>query len=122
MQEVLEVINAQMQAIGVQYYDMTNTSAKVTYPYATGEFTQSGFDYETMQNQGDLLLDLWTRNERLELVGLCDKLQKHFSNFMTEKKGVIVHIEYAGSTPLRTNDNTLKRLQVNLNVTWWKGV
>lgn len=121
METVLSIINDEMKSLNINYYYMINESPKIEYPYVTGELTQNGFDYETMTSKGDLLLDLWTRNERLELIRLCDKLKNHFMNFMKEKDGVIVHIDYATSMPISTNDNTLKRLQVNLDVTWWKG-
>lgn len=121
MEQVLEVINEQMQILGIQYFDMINTSAKVTYPYVTGELTQSGYSYEDGSNTADLLLEAWTRNERLELIQLCEKIKNHFKDFTTEKNGVVMHISYMGAIPQRTNDYGLKKSQINLDIHYWEG-
>lgn len=121
METVLEIINDEMKSLNINYFHMVNASPKIVYPYVTSELSVNAFDYEIMVNQGDLILDLWTRNERLEIIKLCDNLKKHFMNFMKEKDGVTVHIDYATSMPIRTNDNTLKRVQMTFDVTWWEG-
>lgn len=121
METVLKMIYEHMQEIGVQYYDMTNTSPKITYPYVTGELTQNRFDDETGQNGGDLLLEAWTRGERLELVKLCETIKQHFKYLTAVENGTYAQFEYAGAMPQRTNDNSLKKLQINLSVTWWEG-
>lgn len=121
METVLTVINEEMQSLGIQYYNMTNTSPKVTYPYVTGEFLQSLYDFEDGSNGGDLLLELWTRGEMLELIRLNDKIKQHFKDLIKEKDGEVIHFSYMGATPQRTNDNMLKKLQINLEITWWEG-
>ena len=83
MEQVLEVINEQMQILGIQYFDMINTSAKVTYPYVTGELTQSGYSYEDGSNTADLLLEAWTRNEFS-----CAKKSKNILKISQQKKTV----------------------------------
>lgn len=121
METVLKAIYEETQAVGVQYYDMTNTSPKVTYPYVTGELTQSLYDFEDGSNNGDLLLEAWTRGERFELVSLNEKIKQHFKDLIKEKDGKVIHFSYVGAIPQRTNDNTLKKLQINLDITWWEG-
>ena len=121
METVLKVIAQEMQKIGVQYYDMTNTSGKITYPYVTGEFTQSEYEFEDGSNRGDLLMDAWNRGQRLDLVKLNDKIKAHFKDFRKIVDGVAIHISYMGAVPIRTNDDSLKRLQINLDINWWEG-
>ena len=121
MLEVLKAINEQMQALNLQYYDIINNSSKVTYPYLTGELSQSLFDVETGRNEADLLIDLWTRNERLEIVKINEQLKAHFSNLDVVKDGIYIHFDYGSCTPVATNDYTLKRLQVIISIVWWKG-
>ena len=122
MQTILKVIAEEMAKIGVDYYDMINTSGTVTYPYITGEFTQSEYDFEDGHNRGDLLMDAWNRGSRLDLVKINDKIKDHFRDFRTTKDGMTIHISYMGAVPIRTNDDSLKRLQINLDIHWWEGV
>lgn len=121
METVLKVINEEMNAIGVQYYDMTNTSPKITYPYVTGEFTQNDYNFEDGRNSGDLLLEAWTRGERLELIRLNENIKQHFKDFRKVEDGTAICVSYVGAIPVRTNDNSLKKLQINLEINWWEG-
>lgn len=121
MLDVLKAISEQMKHLNLQYHDIMNNSEKVTYPYITGELSQSLYDVETGRNEADLLLDLWTRNERLEIVKVNEQLKAHFSNLDVVKDGAYIHFDYETCVPVATNDYSLKRLQVILSITWWKG-
>lgn len=122
MENVLNVINEEMKKLGIDYYYLTNTSESVTYPYVTGEYYESGYTFEDGSTEANLLLEAWTRGSNLDLVRLNDDIKEYFKDFRTIKDGCAIHISYASNYPRRTNDINLKKIEINLDIRYWKGV
>lgn len=121
METVLAIIEREMRLIGIDYHFMINKSAPVIYPYVTGEYNESEYSFEDASNSGEMLLEAWTRGSYLELIRLNDKIKQHFKDFRVFENGISLHIAYNGNYPRRTNDNTLKKLEIHLQIEYWEG-
>ena len=122
MQKVLEIINHEMALLGINYFYLTNDSPQIVYPYVTGEYSESEYTYEDGANSGEMLLECWTRGSNLDLVELNEKIKDHFRNFKAYDNKFACYIAYNSNYPRRTNDNSLKKLEIHLSVVYWEGV
>lgn len=121
MEEVLKIINEQMKALGVEYYYLYNNAPKVNYPYVTGEFTQNNYSYEDGSNNGDMLLECWSRGSQLSLVYLLQRIKEHFEDLRIVKDDIVAHISFNSAYPVRTNDVELLKTEIHLDITYWEG-
>lgn len=121
MKEILKIINEQMKAIGVEYYYLYNNAPTVNYPYVTGEFTQNTYSYEDNSNSGDMLLECWNRGSQANLVALHQKIKEHFRDLQVIKDNTVAHIAYNSAYPIRTNDASLFKVEIHLDITYWEG-
>lgn len=121
MKEILQIINEQMKALGIEYYYLYNNASNVKYPYVTGEYTESGYSYEDNSNSGDMLLELWNRGSQLELIELSNKIKNHFRYLQVSKGQVFANIVYNSAMPIRTNDASIFKLEIHLDVNYWEG-
>lgn len=121
MKEILQIINEQMKALGIEYYYLYNNASNVKYPYVTGEYTESGYSYEDNSNSGDMLLELWNRGSQLELIELSNKIKNHFRYLQVSKGKVFANIVYNSAMPIRTNDASIFKLDIHLDVNYWEG-
>ncbi|MFI3173124.1 MAG: hypothetical protein R3Y58_12270 [Eubacteriales bacterium] len=123
MTEVLGYINAQMEEIGIPYEFMMWT-AKVTYPYFVGEYSETDPVTEDGLEEKTFIVTGTTRNSWAELMEVQEKIKKHF-NPITGKTAILesgsgIAVFYSTSFPVPTGEEELKRLQINLNVKLWK--
>lgn len=119
---VLQVFKTELEKLGINYSYMMNESEKVVYPYVTGEFSENDWTYENLMASGTMLLEAWTRNTWAELTELAEKIKVHFSEFQTIINGVAVAINYTTAMPRRTNDIELKKMEIQLDCVYWKGI
>lgn len=119
---VLQVFKTELEKLGINYSYMMNESEKVTYPYVTGEFSENDWTHENLMASGNMLLEAWTRNTWAELTELTEKIKAHFSEFQTIQNGVAVAINYTTAMPRRTNDIELKKMEIQLDCVYWKGI
>lgn len=118
---VLEIINNEFEKLGVDYYYMTNTSGKVTYPYCTGEYSESNYSNENRESNGDLLVELWSKNGDIESLKTIEKIKEHFSEFQTVQKVLALAINFGSFVERRTGVENLKKYEMHMSVTYWKG-
>ncbi|MFI3173554.1 MAG: hypothetical protein R3Y58_14465 [Eubacteriales bacterium] len=123
MTEVLGYIDAQMEEIGIPYEFMMWT-AKVTYPYFVGEYSETDPATEDGLEDKTFILTGTTRNSWAELIEAQEKIKKHF-NSITGKTAILdsgsgIAVFYSTSFPVPTGEEELKRLQINLNIKLWK--
>ena len=121
MIDVLEIINKELNDLGIEYYYFYNTSETVTYPYVTGEFTQSDYTFEDGANYGDFLLEVWNRGKMLPILEVVQKIKDHFRDFRYVEGNKTFHISFQSAVPLRTNEETLNKYEVHLDVYYWEG-
>lgn len=121
MDKLLQIINEEMNKIGIDYYYLYNNSPNVTYPYVTGEYTESDYEYEDNHNGGDLLLECWTRGSQLELLNLHQKIKEYFRELRVSKNDIYAVISYNTANDVRTNDATLFKKEIHLDINYWEG-
>lgn len=121
MKKLLSIISQEMSNLGIDYSYLYNEKSKVTYPYVTGEYTESEYIFEDNSSHGDMLLECWSRENDLILIELAEKIKKHFEDYYYSEKGFGVHIVYNSAFPVRTNDNDLFKYEIHLNTVYWKG-
>lgn len=120
---VIEVVNAEMQNLGIPYEFMRWTGAQ-EYPYFIGEYTETPTDTEDGYEEATFILTGTTRGAWLELENNKKKIKDHFPNTCGLRKstanGAVV-IYYDNSFPVDTGEDDLKRIQINLKVKTWRG-
>lgn len=121
MKEILQIINAEMQSLGIEYYYLYNNASTVKYPYVTGEYTETGYSFEDNSNRGDMLLEVWNKGSQSNLIEVLNKIKNHFRDLYITKDTVVAHIAFNSAMPVRTNDSSLFKLQINLDINYWEG-
>lgn len=121
METLLDIFQREMELLGIDYSYMTNSKPKITYPYVTGEYSESEFAFENGASGGDLMLEAWNRGNNLDLIRLNEKIKKHFCDFRKIEGNIAIRIVYNGNFPRRTNDNGLKKSEIHLDVMYWEG-
>lgn len=110
-----------MMELGIDYHFMTNDKEKVTYPYVTGEYYESGYSNENAMTTGQLLLEGWMRGNFSELHGVATKIKSHFDMLQVVTNEVAVAFEFNSFNPLRTDDPELKKFEIYIDIVYWKG-
>lgn len=121
MQDVLEIIDKELTKLGVEYYYFYNTSPVVTYPYVTGEYTESDYVFEDGAHYGDMLLEVWNRGKIMPILQVVEIIKDHFKDFRYVEGNKTFHISYTSAVPIRTNEETLNKYEVHLDVYYWEG-
>ena len=121
MENVLSVIAAEMDKLGIDYHYVYNDSVNITYPYATAEYSANDYVDEDMSTSADMLLEVWNRGGYTPLIEVDKKIKKHFSDFRFTSEGFAVCVSYAGCYTRRTNDTKLKKLEIHLDIKMWEG-
>lgn len=118
--KVISVIAEEMKNLNINYALM-QWNKDVAYPYFTGEFYENSFKYEDGSTGGEMLLEGWTRGTWTELYELTEEIKSHFANFSTIQDNTGISITYLNSSPIRTGDIQLKKIQIRLDIKTWKG-
>lgn len=121
MKEILQIINTEMQSLGIEYYYLYNNASTVKYPYVTGEYTETSYSYEDNSNSGDMLLEVWNKGSQKELIEVQNKIKNHFRDLHINTSTITAHIAYNSAIPVRTNEASLFKLQINLDINYWEG-
>lgn len=121
MNKVLEIINSEMTSLGLDYSYMTNDKEKVTYPYWTGEYFESGYSSENAMTSGQLLIEGWMRGSYYNLIAEAERIKAHFDALQIVVNGVAIAFEFNSMSSLRTDDPELKKIEINIDIVYWKG-
>ena len=124
IQSILAACGNELNKIDVPYAFM-RWASPVNGRYWVGEYTESPTNTEDGYEEGTLILTGTTHGTWLELMQDQEKIKDHFPVIgglrISTDKGVMV-IFYGHSFPVPTDEASLKRLQVNLQVKAWKGM
>lgn len=124
MKSILGLVQDELQTIGVPYEYMRWTSP-VEYPYFIGEYSETVTDTEDGYKECTLMLTGTTRGSWLELENYKELIEDHFPSVgglrRTTANGVVVFF-YENSFPIDTGEADLKRIQVNIQIKFWKGI
>ncbi|MDL2224678.1 hypothetical protein LJC20_00495 [Eubacteriales bacterium OttesenSCG-928-M02] len=117
---VLKIINTEMGNMGLNYeYD--EFTKELVYPYFVGEFSENEYSYEDGSTRGEVILICFHRGTRAEMLAAKELIKDKFRDYrLTTDKGAI-HIGYSREMFLRTGEADLKRMEIYLDVSYWKG-
>lgn len=122
MKDVLGVLKEELvDNLNLRYCLGEYDKPKVQYPYIVGEYLEDANTNEDNRKSGQIILSIFTRGKRIELENVADNLQEHFKFFCKEKNNSMVSIEYEHRLMVSTNDETIKKLEVYLKFSKWKG-
>ena len=75
----------------------------------------------TKKTSGTLILDGWTRNDRLELLHADKKIKEVFRSLVAVVGDKAFFIRYGGSSMIPTGDMELKKITITLFLQEWEG-
>ncbi len=120
---IIETIEQEFNNLSITYEFMQWTG-DLEYPYFVGEYLETPTDTEDGYEETEFILTGTTRGAWLELENCKKKIKDHFPNPHGLRKstadGAVV-IYYDNSFPVKTGEDDLKRIQINLKVKKWRG-
>lgn len=119
----LGYIEQELRKISVPY-EFGQWTKAVKYPYFVGELGQDNITAEDGVSETAFILNGWNRGKTLDLEVIKEKVIKHFNpiyglRIPTETGALIITYESANYIP--QNDSDLKKIEINLKITEWKG-
>ena len=127
--EALKIISDAMKTLGISYSFMgegleEDADGNPVYPYYTGEYQEIEPMYESGLQESLFILTGYSRTTWEALENDKEKIERYFPcdsgrKAITES-GSAVAIFYLRSTPVRTTDAELKKIQINLDVKEWR--
>ena len=119
----LGYIEQELRKISVPY-EFGQWTKAVKYPYFVGELGQDNITAEDGVIETAFILNGGNRGKTLDLEVIKEKVMKHFNpiyglRIPTETGALIITYESANYIP--QNDSDLKKIEINLKITEWKG-
>lgn len=119
----MKIINEAMTELGLNY-EFMEWSKELIYPYFVGEYQETESTTEDGLQESTFILSGFTRGKWLDLEEAKVKIENYFNKIsgkiVTDNKENAVAIFYGNSTPVRTGDAELKRIDIYLKVKEWK--
>lgn len=120
MIDVLKFIKEKMEAAGINY-QFGEWKGAAKYPYFVGEYTTDDYVDENKKTSGTLILDGWTRNDRLELLHVDKKIKEVFRSLVAVVGDKAFFIRYGGANMFPTGETELKKITITLSIQEWEG-
>lgn len=120
----LNFISSKLKEIDIPYC-FEEWTKKITYPYFVGEYTESEPLNEDGESESTFMLTGTTNGSWLELERQKERIRRLFPDIgVTEilSGDIAIAVMYAGSMPVPTGTDQLKRMQINLKVKEWRVV
>ena len=120
-EEVLEIISSMMKSLALKYSFM-ELKGKPEYPYFTGEYLETPSQGEEGMQEGTFILTGHARNSWEALESAKRIIKNHITKagkMVTTANGSVVAIFYENSTPVKSVDKELKKIQINLKIKEW---
>lgn len=123
MKTVLQWISETLEAIGVPY-EFEEWTDSIVYPYTVGSFEEAPPLYEDGLENKVFIIDGFTRHEWIELFDIQEKIKQCFppvegkTAILDSGSGIAVY--YDTSYPIPTGEEGLKKLEIRLQVKFWK--
>ena len=120
--EILKYMNLRLKKIlPYQYYEWKTA---VEYPYWIGEYSEVESDSEDGFGEDVLMVTGTTTGSVIELEDGKEVLQRAFPKISGHhavlESGTNIIVYYDTSTSVPTDNNDIKRIQVNLKIKSWK--
>lgn len=120
MTDVLSLMNEQLEQLGLNYEFDQMTKKPLTYPYWVGDYTLTDSETEDGRIDGVFILTGFSRTKRLELEIEKEKIEEKFKNgFSKIKNQKSINFFFSDSFNVPSDDNDLKRCQVNISFKVW---
>lgn len=120
MIEVLKLIKEKLEAAGMNY-QFGEWKGAIKYPYFVGELTVDDYVDENQKTSETLILDGWTRNDRLELLHADKKIKEVFKSLVAVIGNKAFFIRYGGANMFPTGETELKKITITLFIQEWEG-
>lgn len=115
---MIATVNEQLTQLGIPYAYMEWTQG-VNFPYCVGECIEFPTENEHGCTESTFILTVVGRNDYAELYAIRDIVLRAFppvGKAIQNPDGSVVVIHYSDSLPIPSEDTTIKRLQINLDV------
>lgn len=123
MEEVMKWIAQQMDAIGVPY-EFGEWTEAINYPYAVGDYDEAPGVYEDGVSDSTFRITAFTRHTWAELYGIDAKIKQHFPHIAGRQAvlpdGSGIAAFYDSSAPAPTDEEDLKKLEIRIEIKFWK--
>lgn len=118
----LGFIDEQLRKISVPY-EFGEWTARIVYPYFTGEITEEPVMTESGLEESTMILNGFHRGKYIDLEMVKEKIRAHFHPVhglqgWTDDGAIVVFYDGCFSVP--TGEQDLKRIQINLKIKEWK--
>lgn len=123
MTDVIKWIASQLEIIGVPY-EFEEWTDVIKYPYFVGDYDESPGAFEDGVSDSFFRITGFTRHTWSELYEVDEKLKKYFPHvegrtaILDDGSGIAVF--YDSSAPTPTGEEGLKKLEIRLQVKFWK--
>lgn len=127
MEEVLNFVNTELDAIGIPY-EFLEWTQTVSYPYFVGEYSEFEPTLENNEEEKTFILTGFCRGNgsRMKLERMRALIEKHFDpvngRIATLDSGSVVAVFYGNSIYVPTGEDELYKIQINLSLKLWKVV
>lgn len=127
MEEVLNFMNTELDAIGIPY-EFLEWTQTVSYPYFVGEYSEFEPTLENNEEEKTFILTGFCRGNgsRMKLERMRALIEKHFDpvngRIATLDSGSVVAVFYGNSIYVPTGEDELYKIQINLSLKLWKVV
>lgn len=129
MLEVLNVLNAHLEQLGLNYEFGQYSKTPPDYPYWVGDYTESDGMTEDGKEIPVIILSGFTRGKFIDLETEKEAIKEHFKMGVSEVvqtdsgKKVSVNIWFLDSMniPNTENEMDMKRCEIHLQTKIWKG-
>lgn len=127
MEEVLNFMNTELDAIGIPY-EFLEWTQTVSYPYFVGEYSEFEPTLENNEEEKTFILTGFCRGNgsRMKLERMRALIEKHFDpvngRIATLDSGSVVAVFYGNSIYVPTGGDELYKIQINLSLKLWKVV
>lgn len=118
----LKAVSDAMTALNLSYALREYDATSYTYPYWVGDYTEINPDTEDGLQASTFMLTGTTRGTWLELETAKESIRAYFG--LTGKEfiaadGSVAVISYSSADMIPSDDENLKRMQINLDIKEW---
>lgn len=118
--ESLKFINEALKAAGISY-QFQRWDGELKYPYFVGEYTETEPENEDGRQESSFIITGTTNGSWLSLEETKEKIKKEVcgkSAILPNGNGIAIY--YAGFLNVPTGNETMKRIQITLNIQEWE--
>lgn len=118
--KILTFLASEMQTLGINYA-FGYYAAPVEFPYFVGEYNEKNVLSEDGKQESTIILNGFGR-DWMTLEQAKDAIRHHFdpiSGIGKSEEGTAFNISFGRSFVVPINGETVKRIQIDMNVTEW---